>query len=230
MKYIKNISDRVRAAEKRAAVFYAKTDGKLYKWLKILYIISILFATTTSLLYVAARASRLQELKKLDIDILSSSDIDKVKSSIITVGICALIWVIAVILIRFKAEIISALLTVSSGVVSCAFLITASQGTIQFNEGINDNFWYRHFIPLILALFFIVWMVIIKLRAEYLFRRAYTNMVNRIYEEYHSEDLGEEQWEEFLNTYDPRAEEEKRKRKKKGILEFTSIVDQNSEE
>lgn len=226
MKYIKNIENRVRAAEKRAAVFYAKTDGKLYKWLKILYVISMLFATATSLLYVAARASRLQELNKLNIDILNSSDIEKVKTSIITVGLCSLVWVIAVILIRFKAEVVSALLTLCAGTVSCASLIAASQGTAQFNEGINDNFWYRHFVPLIIAVFFIIWMVILKLRAELLFRRAYTNMVNRIYEEYHCEDLSEEQWENFLSNYDPRAEEEKRKRKKKGISEFSSIIDE----
>ncbi len=224
MKYISNISDRVRFAENRAAVIYAKTDGKLYKWLKILYVLSMLLSVIMSLLYVGARASRLYEIKKLALDILSTENIEKVKTSIITVGICAAVWIIAVIIVKFKAEILSALLTISAGTVSCAFLINASQGTAQFNEGINDNFWYRHFIPFILAVFFIIWMVIIKLRAELKFRRAYLNMVNRIYEQYHNEDLSEDQWESFLKTYDPRAEEEKRRREKKGITEYKSIV------
>lgn len=231
MKYISNISDRVVAAEKRAAVIYAKTDGKLYKWLKILYVIAMVISIVMSLFYIGGRASHLYEIEKLGLNILSTTDINAVKTSLITVGICAVIWVISALLIKFKGEIISAVLTVAAGIVSCASLISASRGTAQFNEGINDNFWYRHFIPLFIAVFFIVWMVIVKLRQEFKFRRAYTNMVNRIYQQFHSEDLSEDEWEDFLKTYDPRAEEEKRRRKKKGIAEYKPLtVEENDKE
>lgn len=226
MKYIKNISNRVYAAEKRAGIVYAKTSGKLYKWLKCLYILSMLVSVVMSLLYIGGRASHLYELKSLKLEILSSADIEKVQTSIITVGICAVVWLVAAIIIKFKAEIISAVLTVAAGIVSCASLISASQNTAQFNEGINDNFWYRHFIPLFVAVLFITWMVIIKLRQEIRFRRAYTNMTNRIYEQFHSEDINEEDWEAFLKNYDPRFEEEKRRRKKKGIEEYKPLVEQ----
>lgn len=227
MKYIKNISDRVRAAENRAAVIYAKTDGKLYKWLKRLYVVFLMLSVVTSLLYVGGRWSHIYEKTKLGFDIPYLSQI---KTSILTVGICSLVWIIAALLIKFKGEIISAILTVGAGVVSCAALIDASQNTAQFNEGINDNFWYRHFIPLIIAVFFIVWMIIVKLRAEIKFRRAYINMTNRIYEQFHTEDISESDWEHFLKNYDPRAEEEKRRRMKKGEYKYSPIVAEETEE
>lgn len=225
MKYISNIADRVRAAENRAAIIYARTDGKLYKWLRWLYIFSMFISVVMSLLYIGGRASHLHEITSLKLQILSSADIEIVKTSILTIGICTLVWIIAVILLIFKAEIVSCLMTIASGIVSCATLIAASKDTSQFNQGINENFWYRHFIPFILAAFFIIWLLIIKLRAEFNFRRAYINMVNRIYAQYHTEDLSEADWESFLKNYDPRAEEEKRRRAKKGIPEYKPIVE-----
>lgn len=214
MKYVENIKRRVRAAENRAAIIYAQTDGKLYKWLKRLYVFCMVISVITSLLYVSGRASRLYEIERLNLEIMSDTAINAVKQSIITVSICTAVFLIAMVLIKFKAEIVSLVLTLGAGIVSGADLIAASTGTAQFNQGINDNFWYRHFIPFILALFFIVWMVIVKYRAHFKFKRAYTNMVNRIYSQYHAEDLSEEEWESFLADYDPRAEEEKLRREK----------------
>lgn len=223
MKYIVNISARVVAADNRAAIIYAKTDGLLYKWLKGLFFFAISVSIIMSLLYIGGRASHLYEIKKLGLDVLSSADINSVKSSILTVGICTLVWIIAALLVRFKLEVTSAVITLASGIVSCASLINASQNTAQFNTGINENFWFRHFIPLFIAFFFLVWMVIIKVRQKYLFHRSYTNMVGRIYLQFHTDDLNEEQWNEFLENYDPRAEEEKRRRLKKQGGKYTPI-------
>ena len=49
-------------------------------------------------------------------------------------------------------------------------------------------------------------------------------MVNRIYEQYGGKELSEAEWEEFLNNYDPRAEEEKRRRNKKKAGEYKNII------
>ena len=54
-------------------------------------------------------------------------------------------------------------------------------------------------------------------------------MVSRIYETYKREDINEEEWEEFLKNYDPRAEEEKRRREKKNEKENVSILDQKND-
>lgn len=224
MKYIKNISERVLAAEKRAGIVYEKTDGKLYKWLKRLYVFTLLISVITSLLYIGGRASLLFEIEKQGIEIQGTAAANTVNASIITVGICSAVWLIAAIAVRFKGEIISALLTVTAGTVSCVCLISASRNTAQFNEGINDSFWYRHFVPFLLASLFIIWMVIIKLRQELRFKRAYTNMVNRIYADLHKDDISEEEWESFLKTYDPRAEEEKRRMRKKGLDGYKPII------
>ncbi|MEE0945860.1 MAG: hypothetical protein U0M42_03390 [Acutalibacteraceae bacterium] len=224
MKYVKNIAQRVEKAQERAAVIYAKTDGKLFKWLRILYIIAMSVAILMSALYIGSRASHLYELKALNLEVLSDKDITSTKTSIITVGVVLIFWLISFIFIKLKKEIISLILTLVPGIVSCASLISASQNTSQFNEGITTDFWLRHFIPLLLALLFIVWMVIIKVRAERIFKTAYNNMTARIYELYGADDLSEEQWESFLESYHPRAEEEKRRRQKSKQKEYTDTI------
>jgi hypothetical protein len=229
MKYIKNIVDRVEAAEKRAAVFYAKTDGLLYKWLKILYVLSLCLSALMGFFYCLSRHFKISELDRLNIKIESFSDIKAVKSSIITVLICSVFWLICASVIKWKQEIVSAVLLISSGSVAVSFLVRASRNTAEFNVGINTAFWWRHFVPLALSLFFIVWMLIIKFRQQHRLKIAYNNMVSRIYETYKREDINEEEWEEFLKNYDPRAEEEKRRREKKNEKENVSILDQKND-
>ncbi|MBE6729595.1 MAG: hypothetical protein E7568_05115 [Ruminococcaceae bacterium] len=225
MKYIENIANRVRIAEQRGAVIYAKPDGKLYKWIRALYIIFALFSALTSALYCFGRFSRIAEIKRLSLEILSDNDIEKAKTSAITIGIFAAVLIVTTIVLRFRAEIVSAVLTLISATVSIPVLITASQNTAEFNEGINASFWLRHFAPLLLALFFICWLTVIRIRADMIFRRSYLNMVNRIYENYNGEDLTEEEWETFLKDYNPKAEEEKRRRLKKGQPDtYDSII------
>ncbi len=225
MKYIENISQRVKKAEERAAIIYAKEDGKLYKWIKALYSVSLSVAIIMSLLYIGGRASRIFEVTALNLDVLSTADIEKTKQSIFIIAAVCALWLISFIFIKLKKEIIAFILTLVPGIVSCATLINASQNTSQFNEGINTNFWLRHFIPFILAVFFIVWLLIIKIRAQHLFKTAYNNMVNSIYQQYGGNELSEEEWEEFLSNYDPRAEEEKRKREKKKQAEYKNTIE-----
>ncbi len=225
MKYIKNIVDRVEASEKRAAIIYAKTDGKLYKWLKWFYVISVCFTALMGFFYCLSRYFKISELDRLNIKIDSFNDINNVKQSIITVLVCSVIWLICAVTIKWKQEIVSLLLLISSGIVACSSLIGASKNTAEFNVGINTAFWWRHFVPLMLSLLFIVWMLYIKIRQQYRLKIAYNNMTNRIYETYRSEDISEEEWEEFLKNYDPRAEEEKRRRQKKKDTENVSILD-----
>jgi hypothetical protein len=229
MKYIQNIVDRVESAEKRAAVIYAKTNGLLYKWLKILYVLSLCLSALMGFFYCISRYLKISELNRLNIKIESFSDIKAVKQSILTVLICAVLWLVCAVIIKWKQEIVSAVLLIASGSVAVSFLIRASRNTAEFNVGINTAFWWRHFVPLALSLFFIVWMLIIKFRQQHRLKIAYNNMVSRIYETYKREDINEEEWEEFLKNYDPRAEEEKRRREKKNLKENVSILDQKND-
>lgn len=214
-KYIENIAHRVRLADARAAVIYAKTDGKLYKWLKFLYIASMAVNIIMALLYVLSRSSTIDGINATQLEIKNHAILNAVNQSITIMSIVAGVWLIASVLIKFKLEIISALLTISSGVVAFITLHSASKNTAQFNEGVSSAFWFRHFLPIALAVFFIIWMLYIKLREKYRFKIAYNNMVGRIYEQYHTDDLSEEDWEIFLTEYDPRVQEEKRRREKK---------------
>lgn len=224
MKYVENIAERVRYAEKRAAVIYAKPGGKLYEWVNLLYYIFMCLSVLMSVFYVAGRLLRIEELKRLATDTINNADLVKAKNSAIYVGICAVLWIAAMIILKFKAEIVSAVLTVIPGIISLVILIGSSQNTPEFNSGINVSFWFRHFIPILLSASLVCWLTVIRIRADVKFKTAYTNMVNHIYQQYNCDDLSEEGWQEFLENYDPRAEEEKRRREKKGESNYKSIV------
>lgn len=209
MKYIKNISERVLAAERRAGVVYAKTDGKLYKWTKILFYIALTVSLIMSLLYVLGRIN-------IGYDLLSNNQ----KTFVITNAVILLFWIAAMVFTRLKKDLIALILTLFPGIVALLTLQNDSRNTGEFNAGINADFWIRHFVPLFLAVCLIFLATYIRLRESFRFKRAYLNMVNRIYEQYHTEEINEEKWEEFLKDYDPRAEEEKRRRKKKAGEEY----------
>lgn len=215
MKYIENIACLVRNAEKRAAINYAKTDGLLYKSIKILYIISAVISFIMSAFFVIGRMIKISEIKELAVETANNSDITAAKNSALSVGILSILFIASIVILKFKAEIISAALTLISGTASIFILMNVSKNTLEYNSGINASFWFRHFIPIVLSVIFICWLTAIKIRANIKFNTAYTNMVNRIYKDYNKDNLTEEEWAEFLENYDPRAEEEKRRREKK---------------
>ena len=144
MKYVKNIVNRVELAEKRAAVFYAKTDGKLYKWLKNLYVLFLSITSLMGFFYCISRYIKISEIQKLNLEIANYSNITAVKQSILTVLFCSLAWIISAVIIKWEQEIISAIILISSGSVAVSTLITASKNTAEFNTGINVAFWWRH--------------------------------------------------------------------------------------
>lgn len=215
MKYIENIAYLVRNAEKRAAINYAKPDGLLYKSIKILYIISAVISFIMSAFFVIGRMIKISEIKELAVETANNSDITAAKNSALSVGILSVLFIAAIVILKFKAEIISAALTLISGTASIFILMNVSKNTLEYNSGINASFWFRHFIPIVLSVIFICWLTAIKIRSNIKFNTAYTNMVNRIYKDYNKDNLTEEEWAEFLENYDPRAEEEKRRREKK---------------
>lgn len=223
MKYLENIAEMTRNAERRAAVIYAKTDGKLYKWLRILYILSLCVTSLMGFFYCLGRHFTISEQQKFGL-VDDFTVINKVKTSITVVLICSVIWLVCAIILKWKQEILSFILLVLSGAASIFPLIASSKNTQEFNSGINSVFWWRHFVPLCISLLFIVWMLYIKLRQAHRFNIAYTNMVNRIYKEFNKEDLTEDEWEKFLENYDPRAEEEKRRRNKKSKKAYDNII------
>lgn len=221
MKYIENIAEKVRTAENRAAVHYAKPDGRLYKYLKISYITAMVITFTMTSMYIIGR---------LNMFAGNSQAMKNLVPTLITHGIILVSWLVSMILIKFKFDYISAVLTVIPGAVGI-FDFKNLMTNVDYVSGIHSDFWIRHFIPLAVASFLIIWMAIINIRAKVRFGNAYKLMVARIYQQFSNDDINEEEWEEFLKNYDPRAELEKQRRKKKGEDKpYTPIVIEDEKE
>ncbi len=210
MKYIKNIADRVTAAQKKAGSFQAKTDGVMYKRVKFIYYLFTIYAFCFSFIYVMFRLNEGESFFD------GYALMDSAQLTYFYVSISALaMWIAAYVLSVLKFDVTAFALTLLPGIAVLICMYKDMRSTADFSYGLNANYWPYHFIPIVCACLFIGWAAFIHVRERLKFRRDYINMINRIYEQFHTDDIKEQEWESFLENYDPRNEEEKRKRNKK---------------
>lgn len=192
MKLNQGVLKRVRQVEQKKGINYAKTTGKLFTSLSIIQLIAVIFAVTMNLIYI---------LGMLLVN-LESDTIKNVLGSIITVGVCSLILILSLVLKKIKIYLPS--LIISS--VSCVFLILLFASMMEDLTGfigLNVSFYWRHFAPLTIVVIMSIWSTVIALRENHLLKLNYCKVEENLYNLYHSttNDLNEEQWEEFLETY-----------------------------
>lgn len=210
MKYVKNIADRVKAAQKRAGTFQVTTDSTMYKRLKLIFYLFLIYAFSFSFITIM---NKLNYSEKFG-DSYNYLNSIQLKSFYISTA-AVVLWIAAYIFSLCKKDLVAFILTFVPGCAELVCKFYDMHNTGNFSQGLNNDYWPFHFIPIAGAIIFIGWAAFIRLREKHNFKQAYINMVNRIYEQYHSDDIKEDEWEEFLENYDPRAEEEKRRRAKK---------------
>lgn len=211
MKYIENIAEKVRKSEKRAGIVYANPNDKSYKVLRFIYYLSMAASVILTLMYILGQIIVYNDYPD------ASAALKEFYPVLWPLVIILVLWVGAIILCKLKKDIFCAFLSVVPGVVW--LLIFKQQMTDVFDgavtvEGLHNDFWLRVALPFAFVTISIISMAIIRTKSDLKFNRAYTNMLSRIYESNHSEDMSEEQWKEFLENYDPRIEEDKRRGKK----------------
>ncbi len=190
MKKYDGILKRVRELEQKRGIVYARTDGKLCIALKIIYLLIMIFAALMNIFYI------------LGMLLINSQNMKSVSNSIITVGICTLALIAAIILNRLKLYSASAALTV----IPSAFLIPLFAGLMENAAGfldLNLSFYWRHFAPLTLSVILAVWIAVISLREKKKINIMYKKVEENLYNIYHTSanEVSEEQWAEFLENY-----------------------------
>ncbi len=202
MKKYDNILKRVEAYEKKCEITYAKTDGKLFFYLKIFLTISFLYMFFINIMTSMSLFLRAASLEKYTI---------MPKQQLITFTVITCLSVFFLILTYFKNNWIKLGATaclLASNIYFIFPLYSISNNGLGFFKLISDFYW-RHFAPFALILIFTIWMIIIIIRQEYRINFRYNTIVNNLYQAYKNDPnanfsaLSEEEWNEFLKNYDP---------------------------
>lgn len=196
MKY--NVLQRVRQIEEKNGIKYAKTDGKLYGTLKVLYTIIFAYTLAMNFLFILSNF----------IVYYGSENFDSAKTPLVTVTTATLLLIVAFVIMRFENKVWA---NYASGIINVLVALVLMLTFANLMEdslglfGYVYSFYWRHAIPLLLIAVFAVWLTVIAIRANIKTIKQYKKVMENIYAQYNlsaeNEQLSEEKWEEFLENY-----------------------------
>lgn len=192
MKMYEGVLKRVRQVEEKNGIKYQKPDGKLFTALKVINIISFIWALIMNLLYIAGclLIYSFEEHK------------EAFYGYVIPIAVCTVALIVALVLLKFRKYLISGILNVVPSIVMLILFGSISTDTFGF-LGLASWYYWRHFAPLALIILTAFFMAYIAIRADYKLKKLYKKVTENIFNQYGNvEDLSDEQWEEFLSNYD----------------------------
>ncbi len=199
MKKFEGVLKRVRALEEKNGIRYSKPDGKLYKTLKVLYVLVFSYTMVINTLFL------LGMWLNVDAGIAKLSD---VFNYLLSVLICSVLIIAGLVFSNLRFYLTAGLMSTLPSVFLMpvyAVLLREDFGGIL---GLKYSFYYKHGIPLALMILFMVWITVIAKRAEIKTDRMYKKVTENLFGMYtvaegDAENLSEEQWAEFLEKYNP---------------------------
>ena len=234
MKMYDGVLQRVKQIEEKNGIRYAKTDGMLYKSLSVILIIALIYTLGINLLCVAGASLKISSLysgtvatidgksyneveyweyQGLDAEKMEANILDGNLELILNAGICTVLLIAGFILNRVRLYIAGGVVTVAPAVYSALYFmhnLTDSNGMV----GLNIKFYWRHLIPLALIVLTIVWLTVIAVRAKVKLQKQYKKVTENLFNMYNVSIAdgtlpSDEQWDDFLKSYDPRIDYKK---------------------
>lgn len=194
MKMQESILRRVRMIEEKNGIKYAKTDGRLYKTLRVLYIIVFAYTMVINLLYIAGMAF-----------VYGGTDGFKdIANSFISVCICTGLMIAGFVLSFFRFKLAAGIISIVPEIFLIPVFGVELRDSFGF-MGFKTSFYWRHLAPLAILIILMTATTIIALRAKLKTEKQYKKVTDNLYKLYKESgaDLTDEQWEEFLANYDP---------------------------
>ncbi len=234
MKMYDGVLQRVRQIEEKNGIYYAKTDGALYKTVSVFLIIALIYTLGINLLCVAGSALKISSLysgtvatidgksyneveyweyQGLDAKEMEANILNGNRALMLNAGICAVLLILGFVFNRVRLYIAGGIITVSASVYSIFYFmhnLTDSGGVV----GLSAKFYWRHLIPLLIIIIAITWLTVLAVRAKVKLGRQYKKVTENLFNMYNvelksGEFLSDEQWDEFLKVYDPKTDYKK---------------------
>ena len=199
MKMNETILAQVKRSEEKYNIRYAKKDGALYGGFRTAYLVSYIYAAVFAAFVI--------------LGIWFNDEISTNLNTVYTIGAFLALGLLGAVFNGFRIPLGTAVcaLPVSVWTVICfGKLLIDPAGLL----GLNGKFYWAHLLPILVMCISAAAMLIIDLRARYILKKGYEKISERLYAEYsaHAESLSEEEWEEFLKTYDPRPKKMKKEK------------------
>lgn len=194
MKMQESVLRRVRMVEEKNGIKYAKTDGKLYKTLRVLYSLVFIYTVGINLLFISGMLLVYGGTEK----------IANVLNSLISVCVCTALIIAGYVLSFFKFKLAAGILSVISEIILIPVFGSVMQDSLGV-LGFTASFYWRHLIPLTLLIILMTAATVIALRARLKTEKLYKKVTDNLYEIYHSSgnNITDGEWEDFLKNFDP---------------------------
>ena len=194
MKMQESVLRRVRMIEEKNGIKYAKTDGKLYKTLRGLYIITFAYTMAINLLFIAGML----------LVYGGTDNFKNVANSLISVCICTAVIIAGFVLSFFRFKFAAGVMSIAPEIFLIPVFGAVMKDDLGF-MGFTASFFWRHFAPLALLVILMTATTVIAVRARIKTEKQYKKVTENLYKLYQSTggDISDDQWEEFLKEYDP---------------------------
>ncbi len=198
MKMYESVLTRVRTVEQKNGINYAKTDGILYKTLRVIYSVIFFYTVIINLLFIAGMF-----LVRYGTDNFKS-----VKNLLVSVCVCTGVMLAGYVMSFFKFKLTAGIISVLPEILLIPLFGSAMKDTLGL-FGFKYSFYWRHLAPLLLLVILTVILTVIAVRARVKTEKQYKKVTENLYKLYNvtvgneSDGITDEQWEIFLQTYDP---------------------------
>lgn len=214
MKMQESVLRRVRMVEEKHGITYAKTDGRLYKALRVSYTLLFIYTMGINLLFICGML-----LTRLGTD-----NFKGILNSLITVIVCTVLIIAGFCLSFTRFKLAAGLLSVLPEIMLIVVFGAIMKDSLGV-MGFKVSYFWRHFAPLLILVILMAVTTVIAVRARFKTEKQYKKVLDNLYELYslNSDDISAEQWEAFLEEYDPTDY-------KKIYKEGKQISEENTEE
>ncbi len=197
MKKFKSVLDRVDFIENKFGIYYAKTDGALYKTLKAIYSFAFIYTFFINLFTILGTA----------LHIVDGDYTDSAYNNMVALIVFTAVLLFGSVLLWCKVNIIGSAISF----VPTPFILFLFAKELEDKVGLGPfkaEFYYRHLIPLLIMAIVSLWMLIIALRAHIKRNKRYKQILQNVYEIFKLENpdnLSLDDWKDFVENYNPRA-------------------------
>lgn len=194
MKMQESVLRRVRMVEEKNGIKYAKTDGKLYKALRVLYIITFAYTMGINLLFMAGML----------LVYGGTDNFSGIANSLISVYVCTAVIIAGFVLSFFRFKFSAGIMSIVPEIFLIPVFGAVMKDDLGF-MGFTASFFWRHLIPLLLLVILMTATTVIAVRARIKTEKHYKKVADNLYRLYKESgaDITDEQWEDFIKEYDP---------------------------
>lgn len=191
MKMYDNVLQKVSLYEEKRGISYAKTDGKLYKTFKVLYVLVFVYTMVMNAFFILG-------------NVLSETQFEALKNSVYTVLGLSAVLIASLVVMHFKNHIWANLISLALNILSGSGLGFTFGLLLQDVIGFKASFYWRHLIPLCLIVVLSVLLTVVAVRATVKTQKNYKKIVENIYNSHsisaQNSNFTAEEWDEILKN------------------------------